>query len=69
LEWGTHQQQGDRLRRGHQIRYRGRTHCLKTWCRLLDLNYVRSVRLNAQGKFNLPQAVRARRRELANDAT
>lgn len=67
LEWGRYQEQGDRLLRGHQIRYRGQTHCLKTWCRMLDLNYSRCVRLQAAGQLQLAQQVRAGKR--ANDAT
>jgi hypothetical protein len=37
LEWGSHQQQGNRLLRAHKIKFRGRTQCLKQWAQELNL--------------------------------
>jgi hypothetical protein len=41
IEWGDYPAQQDRLRTSVQIRYRGRSQCLKSWCRELGLNIYR----------------------------
>ena len=39
LEWNTHQAQGERYRTNTVIRFQGRSQCLKSWARELDLSF------------------------------
>lgn len=45
--WATYVEQGTNTRSNHLITYNGETHCLSEWCRILNLNYARTInRLN-----------------------
>lgn len=59
LEWGTHRQQGQRLLRCHQIRFRGRSQSPTDWSRELGINYHKIWRRLRAGTLDMRKLVEA----------
>lgn len=58
LEWGTHRDQGDRLRSTVQIQYRGRRQCLQKWSRETGISYHLLYGRHRSGTLNLSQLIK-----------
>jgi hypothetical protein len=58
LEWGTHLQQGERLRRTIRVRYQGRSQCITNWSRETGIPYHILYFRHQQGQLNLAEIIR-----------